>query len=258
MRLERLETLLWERIDGVINAEDQMELEAFLAEDDEAQELEHELTALAKRLASVREAIPPPVLRKRINEALAAAHGPMAGRRALMSAVGRPSPIRWAPQVLAMAASLLIGVGVGYLLHVGGGRPLDESRATGAIYVSSAGVTPVAWEMVLGQGAGTLEARRTGANVSVELRVTGEHRAELRLDAEDGDLRVIGVKREAGGRDEIVADAGRVIVHTAGSGSIGLELACSDDAAPVFVVVSVDGEDVAERWIGPAGGAGGS
>lgn len=258
MRLERLETLLWERIDGVINAENEMELEAFLAEDDEAQELERELTALAKRLASVREAVPPPVLRKRINEALAAAQGPMAGKRTLTSAVGRRSPTRWAPQVLAMAASLLIGVGVGYLLHVGGDRPLDESRATGAIYVSSAGVAPVAWEMVLGRGAGTLEVRRTGAIVSVELRFTGEHRAELRFDAEDGDLRVIGVSREPGGPDEIIADAGRVIVQTAGSGSMGLELVCIDHAAPVLVVVSVDGEDVAERWIGPADEAGGS
>jgi len=253
MRLERLETLLWERIDGVINAEDEAELEAFLAEDDEAREIELELTALAKRLAGVRPAVPPPILRKRIDEALAAAQRRTADERVPSGVVSRRMPIRWAPQLLAMAASLLLGVAIGFLLRLSGGGPVDASRAAGTIYAPLAHETSATWEIVLGEGAGTLGVRRNGTVLSVELMLAGEHEAELRLDADSGELQISGVRRQASGPDEIFAAAGRVVVRTAGGGSMGVDVGCSDPTAPVLVVVSVDGETVAKRWIGPVG-----
>ena len=45
MKPERLEALLWERIDGVIDDADRAELEAYLTEHHEARELDEELMA---------------------------------------------------------------------------------------------------------------------------------------------------------------------------------------------------------------------
>ena len=53
MKLERLEALLWERIDGVIDDGDRAELEAFLAEHQGARVLDEELTALAEGLGKL-------------------------------------------------------------------------------------------------------------------------------------------------------------------------------------------------------------
>ncbi len=251
MRLERLETLLWERIDGVISAEDEGELMAFLAEDNEARELELELITLAKRLARVREVVPPHVLRERISKALAAARVPEAqGRTPTVMPVR--SPVRWGPRVLATAASLLVGVAIGLLLDLGGGRPVDESKAAGAIYVADAREAPVGWEMVLGGGVGKLEARRSDNELSVEVRLGEEHEVVLHVDAESGALEITGVRGEGGGADEVLAHEGVVVVRATGPASTGVALSCSDRGAPVRVVVSLDGERVAERWLGPA------
>ncbi|MBW2668110.1 MAG: hypothetical protein JRE13_17605, partial [Deltaproteobacteria bacterium] len=76
MKGERLEALLWERIDGVIDDTDRAELEAFLAEHQGARALEEELIALADGLANVVELDPPGELRPRINRALEAARPP--------------------------------------------------------------------------------------------------------------------------------------------------------------------------------------
>ena len=63
MKPERLETLLWEQIDGVIGDADRAELEAFLTEHHEARELDQELRSLADGLANIVELDPPMELR---------------------------------------------------------------------------------------------------------------------------------------------------------------------------------------------------
>jgi len=76
MRSERLEALLWERIDGEITDADRAELEAHLAEHREARELEEELVFMARRLDEIAEVEPPQELRPLIDDALAAANPP--------------------------------------------------------------------------------------------------------------------------------------------------------------------------------------
>ena len=72
MRPERLEALLWDQIDGVIDDAHLAELETYLAEHYEARELKEELELLAGRLADLVEMEPPDELRPRIDRALAA------------------------------------------------------------------------------------------------------------------------------------------------------------------------------------------
>ena len=76
MKPDRLEALLWERIDGVISEEDHAELERTLAESGDARELEREIAALAERLSQTAEVPPPSDLRQKIDAALDAARPP--------------------------------------------------------------------------------------------------------------------------------------------------------------------------------------
>ena len=80
MKPDRLEALLWERIDGVISAVDRAELDAWLAGNSQARELDRELIALAARLEESVELEPPAELRPRIDRALAAARPPAAAK----------------------------------------------------------------------------------------------------------------------------------------------------------------------------------
>ena len=63
MKPERLEALLWERIDGVISVEENAELAIYLAGHREARDLEREITALAERMENMAELAEPEELR---------------------------------------------------------------------------------------------------------------------------------------------------------------------------------------------------
>ena len=63
MTPERLEALLWERIDGVISEDDRRELEDHLAADSDATRFAEEVADLNDRLAEAPMASPPEGLR---------------------------------------------------------------------------------------------------------------------------------------------------------------------------------------------------
>ena len=71
MNTDRLEQLLWERLDGTISSNDLIELEAVLAEHPEPRELESEIKRLAGELDELDTIPPPTELRNRIDLALA-------------------------------------------------------------------------------------------------------------------------------------------------------------------------------------------
>ena len=58
MNTDRLETLLWARIDGTIDPEELAQLEAHLAEHPEPREIERQITTIAEDLDSL-EKVPP-------------------------------------------------------------------------------------------------------------------------------------------------------------------------------------------------------
>ena len=78
MNTDRLEALLWARIDGTIEPEELAELEAHLAEHPEPREIERQITTIAEELDTLEKVQPPQELRERIDGALANATSPTA------------------------------------------------------------------------------------------------------------------------------------------------------------------------------------
>ncbi len=137
MNNDRLEALLWARIDGTIEPEELAELEAHLAEHPEPREIERQITTIAEELDRLEKVQPPPELRARIDGALANATAPTAHPAPTPHTQSAPAwQVRWLP----LAASLLIGVTVGYLMHPELSGSIDQSRATGPMAAS--GSTP--------------------------------------------------------------------------------------------------------------------
>ena len=90
MNIDRLEALLWARIDGTIDPQELAELEALLAEQPEPRQFERQITWIADGLKELDTVQPPSELRGRINDALENATPPEAHRAA--SLLARPTP----------------------------------------------------------------------------------------------------------------------------------------------------------------------
>ena len=133
MRPERLEKILWERADGTIAPDELAKLEEYLAEHPDSKDIEREIARLAELLAPRDEIAPPAALRERIDRALAAATPPGHEARIPRTAGARRWKDRWPARLLPVAASLVIGVAIGYLTQPGAGGPIDGSQAAGAM-----------------------------------------------------------------------------------------------------------------------------
>ena len=78
MNNDRLEALLWARVDGTIDPQELAELEAHLAEHPESREIERQITTIAEGLDALEKVQPPSELRGRIDSALEHATPPAA------------------------------------------------------------------------------------------------------------------------------------------------------------------------------------
>jgi hypothetical protein len=279
MNLERLEALLWERIDGVIGAEDRTELEAFLAQDQEARELEHELGVLADRLASARELKPPAELRERIDRALIMAEPPLApaeavevpGPRAVAkettaveipaapAAKPPPTPPKaaarprtdggWQSRLLPLAASLLIGVAIGFLVQFAAGPGVDASRAVGTMHVPAEPAPTDVVTIDLAGDLGALSVWREGPLLAAELGLVEDIEVELVLESSFGDLFVGGAGMAESPASEISLDGGRVVLRAVGAGRYALKVVAAEKRVPIRLRVNSGVEVLADRWI---------
>ena len=277
MNLERLEALLWERIDGVIGAEDQTELEAFLAQDQEARELDHELKVLAERLASARELKPPAELRGRIDRALIMAEPPVApaeegavpeplateGKTAAVAAPKPPAAKQppttvalhrrsgggWRTRLLPLAASLVVGVAIGLLVQITAGPDVDASRAVGAMHAPVGPASSEAVTIDLAGDHGALSIWREGPVLIAELGLMGDIEVELVLESDAGDLVVGGAGMAGSPASEVSLDGGRVVLRANGAGRYALTVIATEKRVPIRLRVNSGGAVLADRWI---------
>lgn len=249
MSIDRIEALLWARIDGTIEPEELAELEAHLAEGPEPREIERQITTIADGLDALDKMQPPPELRERIDGALANANPPTAHRSETPRARSAPAwPARWLP----LAASLLIGVTVGYLLHPGAGGSIDRGRVTGTMIAPPAepGATQV--EIHLDAGAGSLVASRDGAEVMIHVILETEIDLEITLAGAGGPVRFGFLKATNAAVNEVTTEQGWVVVQTRGPGTVTFSVSPSAADDLVRLRVSADGIPAEERWIAPA------
>ena len=251
MNNDRLEALLWARIDGTIGPEELTELEGHLAELPEPREIERQITTIAKELDGLEKVQPPPELRGRIDGALANANQPTVHPTATPRTRSKPAwPARWLP----LAASLLIGVTVGYLLHPGTGGSLDRSGVTGSMLTPTDQSEAAPVEIHLEAGAGSVSVSRVGADVVIDVTLTTEIDLEVTLagaEGAEGPVHFAGLNTTNGSATEVTSEQGWVSARTVGPGALILAASAANADDILRLQLSIDGIPIEERWIGP-------
>lgn len=246
MNRDRLEALLWERIDGTINNEDLTELESVLAEHPEPRHLESEIDRLAEDLGRLQRVAPPGELRSRIGDALVGASPPAPATRKANPVHGlRPAAgasHRWLP----LAACLLVGVAVGYLLPRINGGAFDENGVTGTMGATAAAARHTT---ELGDGLGTLTVTGDSAAVTIELAVSSSEEVVLTVEQPGGELAVSSFDESGGPSSDLSVSGGTVVLRTRGNGRYALGVTGADVPAPLHITVTAGGSVIAQRTL---------
>jgi hypothetical protein len=245
MNTDRLEALLWARIDGTIEPGELAELEAHLAEHPEPRDIERQITVMAEELGKLEKAQPPSELRGRIDSALESATPPIAHQAA--SLLARPAP-SWQARWLPLVASLVIGVAIGYLLHPGAGSSIDQSGVTGTMLSPSAHVVSGPIEIHLEAGAGSVAASRSGTDIVVDVTLT----TEIELGVTLGPVSFESMGSTTGSATEVMTEQGWVVVRSNGPGTVTFSVKAIDAEDPLRLQVLSGGTLVDEAWIGPS------
>ncbi len=252
MNNDRLEGLLWARIDGTIEPEELAELEAHLAKHPEPREIERQITTIADELDGLEKVQPPPELRGRIDSALANATPPAARTDHPATTPRIRSAPAWPARWLPLAASLLIGMTAGYLLHPGTGGSIDQSNVTGTMVTPPVRPEAGRVEIQLDDGAGRVVASRDRADVVVEVTLTTEIDVGITLEGAAGPVHFTGLNSTNTSATEVSTEHGWVVVLTHGPGIVTLSVSAIDADDVLRLQVSADGIPTEERWIGPS------
>jgi len=250
MNTDRLEALLWARVDGTIDSEEMAELEANLAEHPEPREIERQITTIAEELDSLEKVQPPSELRERIRGALENAAPPSARTDHSPAALHPHSAHSWPAKWLPLAASLLIGVSIGYLLHPNAGGSIDQSVVTGTMVTPPGQTETGRVEIQLDAGAGSIVARRDRANVVVDVVLTTEIDIAVTLGSAAGPVRLESLLSSNASASEVTTHNESVVVRTVGPGTATVLVNAIDAAEPLRLQVSTGGFVTEERWIG--------
>jgi hypothetical protein len=187
MKSDRLEALLWARLDGTIDESELAELENILAAGGEPRKVERQIALIAEELDRLEDVQPPAELRDKIDSALAQA-SPPAARIGRSGAAPRPRPSnpvvsRWLP----LAASLVVGVAIGYLLNTGVTVPIETAQVSGSMTAPAAQPPAPPAVLDLGRSIGSIEIRRAGEIVTLDLDLLDGQNVELILEAQGGE-----------------------------------------------------------------------
>lgn len=257
MNPERLETLLWERIDGTIGDTDLAELEAALAEHPEPRHLEREITRLAEQLDELPRVAPKGELKVRVAAALAEADAPARRAAEVPAAIRRSrwteGPAAWLP----LAACLVIGFAAGQLLPSIGGVAVDELKVAGTMGSGTARPGPPL-SIDLGGSVGTLTVARDVSSTTIELNLAADADVMLSLEQPNGGLAVSELDGTARSGNSLSVVGGTVVLRTRGPGTSRLGVTAGNSAAPLRLELRIHGKTVVDRWIATPGIGGGS
>jgi len=253
MKPEHLESLVWESIDGTMTAEERTDLEEHIERHPEAREFQLEIEKLAEQLDGLGRAAPPESLRPRIAAALREVPAPPREQQQVSSFVPSVASPKRSVAWLPLAASLLVGFAVGYLLQPDAGLSVDRSSAAGAMTSMSPEFATRTVEIDLGDRAGTMVVgpRAGGAAISIELETATE--LEIILEVADGMLLPTGIDTIDSAGFEVTADAGRTVIRTHGPAVHKLEFTATGITEPLHLVVRSNGSVVADDWLNAGG-----
>jgi hypothetical protein len=249
MKTERLEALVWESLDGTITAEARVDLEQHIERHPGARELQLEIEKLAEQLDGLGRAAPPETLRPRITAALQEAPAPTGETQPVSSFVppvtSRQRSVAWLP----LAACLLVGIAVGYLLRPGAGVSVDQSRAAGAMISTAPEAANHALEIDLGERAGTMLVGPLAGGAAISVELVSATDLEIVLEVADGMLLLTGIDTVVSAGFEVTAVAGRTVIRTHGPAVHELKFTTTEITEPVHLVVRSNGAVVADNWL---------
>jgi len=247
MMRDDIELLFWERIDGVISADDDERLTALMADDPEARRRFAELEEMSEALTRVGTAKPPVELRPRIDRALAAS-SPRWRRQA-------PVNDMWRPRLVYLAAGLLLGVVVAQLLLPA--PAVDSDRVSGTMTMTDE-IPEAATSIDLDGGLGVLGLWWDDSTLIADLRLTASREFELTLEADETDLEIRRGAHTGSLSSAVWQEAGRVVVQAAGPGRQTVAVGLQGSTSRVRIRVVSDGDVLAERVVsrGDIGGNG--
>jgi anti-sigma factor RsiW len=247
MSIDRIEELLWRRVDGLLDGDESEELEDYLAGHPEARKLEDEVSRLALSLSEVEPLRPPGVLRERIDQALARA--PVAG--------APPTPFRtrsartergwWHTRLLPLAAGLVIGAAVTTLMLPGARDEVDTSSAAGTMIMSTSDGAVVPVEIDLGSGVGKVTGSLEGRTAVFEIDIVADEEVELRIEAPTRPPRLVGAEHSGGAASHVAVVGSSIVVHAGGPGHHRVTTVMPGAEHELRLLVSTEGGVLAEK-----------
>jgi hypothetical protein len=249
MKPEHFESLVWESIDGGLSAAERADLEDHIEGHPEARALQKEIEKLAEQLDGLGRAAPPESLRPRITAALQDVPTPTRTTHTSSTSVvplaSRRRSVAWLP----LAASLLVGVAVGYLLQPGTGGSVDRSSVVGSMTATSADTASREMEITLGERAGTLAVGRNDGDTSIRIDLATTTDLEIVLEVADGFLLPTGIDTTASAGFEVEAEGSRTVIRTRGPAVHELVITATAAVSPVHLIVRSGGAVVADDWL---------
>jgi len=237
MNAERLDELLWELVDGEISSEDHTILREYLVGRPEAEERRREFVALATKLGSQERVEPPAELRERIDAALDAMPPPAAEAPPVVVRMPPPTAPTWPMRASYLAAGLLLGVGLTFLIVTGSGQDLDQSKLYGTVQLPLEDAVSVDLEA----DAGTLVFDRSGSRRTLDLDLRWDGVVEMRLDSQSGVIQLETVDHVGGTALAASTEGSRLILTM--RGPAGLRLVTDVGAEDASLLVTITAED---------------
>ena len=249
---ESVRALIHKDLDGMASAEESARLREILAQNAEARAMAEDLQALARELASVERAVPPPTLRPAVLRSLASL--PARGRegwweRLLQSL--RHAAWDMKPSLVfagGAAAGLILCLAGWWLMAPGG---VDERDLAGSLAFRHADFPETTMQEF---SEGPLHASIRSA------RRSGEAFVRVRLDVPSGTVisflydrnkaSVLALEVPGGAKAEILPEEGRVIVRGAVSGDVGVLFSGKGEILPGIQVRLANG--LGTEWVLPA------
>jgi hypothetical protein len=248
MKPEKIESLMWEKIDGAISPGDEAQLEAVLRRDAEARERYEELCKFAAFLGGVEELEPPTALRQRIEGAID--FDRYAARRpAAPSFFARLFPVRMELRTVAAAVAGLVVGAVGYhvaTLNTGPEGSLDNV-VTGTI-----GRVQNDLRIDLEGVRGVISFRQDNTLAISEVDISSQREVELYLECEGRSIEFRAAGDVESPLHDISLEGNTVVVRNLGAAEYVMTFYRQDGApTPLRVRVVSGGELLLEEEIQP-------
>ena len=248
MRSEKLERLIWERIDGTIADEDRERLEAYLTNHSEARDCEQDLTVLAELLEGVEAVASPLGLRTRIEQAITSGSASAKQSAGWLEALRLALTTGRGGRYAHLAAGLFVGV-VGYHLlssELTTGQAADVSGLYGSM--SLPGSEGKTMEIDLAGVEGSLALHREQSLIVANLHILDEGEIELLIDFGEGNFRLERLEESGAGSSQISIEKSRIVLKMVGVGRYSLAAAV-EEVRSIEIVILGHGKVLLEREV---------